>query len=289
MASKQILAQIGVFALLGLNVGAYYVFWPHRESDAKGDTKPMSTERGVAQLRIEKKDKPAPPKVVPALVMNQTAPLPIANPPVNPPQAKDPDDSVIKLLQHIEKEAGTPITLPMPMTPNDADNGGLPGLPIEEKKPRVAMAAKGDSGIVGVSAVTPKAAPSSWLMNMEEVGPQTQLTAKLRSPALEFTILCDRVEMKGGTVLALGKVTFAGAGLKGQCQRLTLPRHAAQLLFEEQVNLTQDAKLGANLRGERILWELNAPAVEPQPQVLPIEPLPSSTFPTFPLIPGLAK
>src|SRR5262245_36653231 len=60
MGNKQLFAQIGVFALLGLNVGAYYVFWPHKESGAQSESKALPQAKAQTRLLPDKKDVLAP-------------------------------------------------------------------------------------------------------------------------------------------------------------------------------------------------------------------------------------
>lgn len=261
MASKQILAQIGVFALLGLNVGAYYVFWPHRESDNRSEAKAVTQEKGATQLLPEKKVKPAPPTELPAGVPTRATPLQIANPPAPALEQKANDDPIAKLLQHIERENGAPRPV------NQSENGDreMPTTP----------------GVGVASAITPKVPPTPadvpgvWLVRTEMIGPQTKVVAKLKQSAIEFTIVCDRVEVPipGGTIHAIGKVKFQGAGMTGTCKRLTLPLHETRLTFQDQVEIVQDAKLASNLSSERIVWDLPAIPVEPvsQPQFAPAE------------------
>ena len=59
--------------------------------------------------------------------------------------------------------------------------------------------------------------------------------------------------------------------MKGTCQRLTLPLHETQLIFEEQAKIVQDANPGSSLSGERVVWEL-VPMVEPQPTPQTVDP-----------------
>jgi hypothetical protein len=282
MGNKQILAQVGVFALLGLNVGAYYVFWPHKESAAQGETKP------VAQSMPIKKDGSRPlievlPKETPNEDGVRTPLLQIANPPsqsLKPAERPDEDESIRRLLQNIKKddvkkEAGD---IPLPNPPRQVNEEPRPTnlSPVEK--------------VAVTPALTPRMAPGPWALNMEMVGGQTQLIARLkqatvdRRPMIEFKILCDRVEVKApGAVQAIGKVTVIGAGLKGTCQRLTLPLHETQLIFEEQAKIVQDANPGSSLSGERVVWEL-APIVEPQPtsQQQPVDPRPFNLYPLNP-------
>ena len=85
-----------------------------------------------------------------------------------------------------------------------------------------------------------------------------------------------------GAVQAIGKVAFAGANIKGTCQKLTLPLHETHLIFEEQANIICVGNLSSSLRGERIVWELIANTAETQPLVAPADFRPFSSFPLNP-------
>jgi hypothetical protein len=153
------------------------------------------------------------------------------------------------------------------------------------------------------SDLATKIQQSPWLLNMEVVGTQTQLIARLRqqsaglSPA-EFKILCDRVDMQAaeGAVQAVGKVTFFGPGLKGTCQRLTVPVAEMRIIFEESVEVTHQGPPDTRtaypyiLRGEKIVWELpeavRAAAmieseVRPARFTLPLPPAEAISLPTL--------
>src|SRR5436189_5414951 len=102
MASRQLVAQIGVFAILGLNVGAYYAFWPHRESENRSQARPQP---GKGQMQL------LPPTPLPdkldatPTVLSGGVPLLIDNPPAES-AVKPDDDPLARLLQHIQKEQG---------------------------------------------------------------------------------------------------------------------------------------------------------------------------------------
>lgn len=271
MGNKQILAQVGVFALLGLNVGAYYVFWPHKESAAQSETKV------AAQTLPIKND--APPmfelKPMDAPVENaiRTPSLQIDNAPIKLHEPPSEDESIRRLLESIQKDDG-----------KKEHNNELPKLPTRT----IGEEQRSTDNVAVTAALTPRMAPSPWAVNMEMVGTQTQLIARLKQasidkrPMIEFRIQCDRVEVKSpGAVQAIGKVTVLGAGLKGTCQRLTLPLHETQLIFEEHAKIVQDNNPASSLSGERVVWEL-VPVVEPQPAPAPVEPRPFSLFPTSP-------
>ncbi len=78
-----------------------------------------------------------------------------------------------------------------------------------------------------------------------------------------------------GAVQALGRVIFTGPGIKGTCQRLIIPLHETQLVFEVEAHILHDLNPGSSLRGERILWDLAAALAESQPLVTPVEFRPS--------------
>ncbi len=122
---------------------------------------------------------------------------------------------------------------------------------------------------------------SPWLVNVEIVGTQTVLHVRLRNPAphrarAEFKIQCDAVDAKSpdGALQAVGKVTFAGAGMKGSCQRLTLAVNASRMVLEGQVRIGHEAhtfslneKKGdfdgsaiprSVLQGDKIVWDMHA-------------------------------
>lgn len=298
MVSRQILAQLGVFALLGLNVGAYFVFWPHRESENKSEAKAPAPTKLLTQLPPEKKPASLPPAELPSTVVEDARPLEITNPPSSPSIPSVPsepavpsvpkgeDDSISRLLQHIQKETGTPAPMKAageeaspPRAAGPLDKPGPAPMPVEKPRPT-------DDGVAVTSAITPKVAPSPWLLNMEMIGHQTQLTARLKKPDLEIKILCDRIELKapGGLLQAVGKVTVSGPSLKATCQRLKLPLHETRLIFEEKVRIEHDSKLGSVWHAEQITWDLPLDQVEMKSNVTPAEFRPSGAFPAFPPI-----
>jgi hypothetical protein len=287
MAHKQLFAQIGVFVLLGLNVGAYYVFWPHRDGGSKSEAKSPREEKGEGHLL------PAPPDKQPNTAKPKEL---LANPPSDAITPSIPgsvsksdketaaDDAVSKLLDHIKKESAAvnqppagPFDEKKYVFPEKQDNparkGELPSIRLlpEDNKPKPLPPLKADPLLLDTS--NPNVGVTSALT--ETVGDQTLLVAKLRQPAstrppTEFRILCDRLETKvpGGDMQAVGRVTFAGAGLKGACQRLTLRRNESRLVFEDQVYLVQETIAGGNLSGDRIVWQLPAHAFDATGAVL---------------------
>jgi hypothetical protein len=299
MAHKQLFAQIGVFVLLGLNVGAYYVFWPHHDGGSKSEAKSPRQEKGEVHLLPAPPDKQlntAKPKEFPANPRGDAVPLSIPSSASKSDKEMSVDDPVSKLLDHIKKESAAgnqppagPFDEKNYVIPEKQDNPAktseLPAIRLipADNKPKPLPSLNADPLLpdtrnpnVGVtSALTPKLPPGPWLLHTEAVGDQTLLVAKLRQPAsarplAEFRVLCDRLETKGsgGDVQAVGRVTFAGAGLKGACQRLTLRLHESRLVFEDQVYLVQETVAAGNLSGDRIVWEIPTHAFDATGPVL---------------------
>jgi hypothetical protein len=255
MNDKSSFAKIGVFVLIGLNVGAYYVFWPHQDNGAKSDAKSAKAEKGETQLLpapATKQPSAAKPKELPATPQAAAIPL---NPPGSAKFVGDAstDETVNKLLEHIEKEAEVGKT---PLVAADEKNGNLPSIPLfpEIVKPKSLPPLAADPLLPST-----KEPASAWLVQSVKVGNQTLLIARVRESrqAIEFRIQCDRVENNGpdGSVQAIGRITFAGAGIKGACQRLTVMGRDARIVFDEQVYIEQDAFASSNLRGDRVIWE----------------------------------
>jgi hypothetical protein len=272
MDSKQSLAKIGVFVLLGVNVGAYYYFWPRQDGAPRAVAKAALQEKGEAQLLppTTHPSVPAEPMHLPAETLHGAVPLAIANSPAVVEKKDDATNAILKLLEHIDKAKSPDLPMLPPAEPakreepERLDTSLIPIRPPENQLPAT------DAGIAVASPLTPKTPPGLWLLQTDKIGKRTQLTARLRDAATErvigeFRILCDRVETnpQSGAVQALGNVTFRGAGWRGTCQAVTLPVHEPRLVFEQQVQILQDI-LGTSqdgaLRGERIVWELPAPA-----------------------------
>ena len=255
MANRQMFAQIGVFALLGLNVGAYYVFWPPKDSNAHGQPKAPEAQKEQARLLPQKTDKDnfTPPRSVnPRPVLRVTdAPVRAAEPQKTP---SDDGDAVARLLKQIEIDAA-----PKPVAPP----------PLRAAEHETQRDVRRDTDVAVPSALTPKVGPELWLVTLEKVGTQTMLVAKLRNSAAEFKIMCDRVDSTTpGAVQAFGNVTVAGTGLNVLCQRMTVPLQHAHLLFEEKVTI---ASAGSTLRTDRIIWEAATSQGETQPLTRPLE------------------
>jgi hypothetical protein len=270
MSNNQLFAKIGVFVLLGLNVGAYYVFWPGHDSGLKSEAKAPKEEKGTAQLLPAQPTIAKPKEIAPAALASAT----LLNPAASPKTIEvSPDEAVSKLLEHIKKETEAEnkpsvpkafdekaFVVPEPQEippkkvefPDDPRPKTLPPLKGEPLAPEGSNSNNGLTPANGTAGV--------WLLHTEIVGGQTLLTARLRQPSrqpVEFRVACDRVDTKGpgGDVQAIGKVTFVGPGLKGTCQHLTIAIFATRILFEEQVVLVQDG-VGSTWRADRIGWEL---------------------------------
>ena len=270
MGNSQLYAKIGVFALLGINVAAYYFFWPKQIGVVK-ESKIAKEDRGEAQLLPPPMLKPAElpkPKELTADFRQDAMPLQVPEP------MKTPDDEMIrKLLEQIDRDkAGTPPPTKWANEKKDvfAEKQANPAneirfppiLPLD--KPRTLPKLQGDPidpAKVGVtSPLTPKVPTAVWYLYQEPAGKQTMLVGKLQPvatspPVAEFRILCDRIETKSAAneVVAVGNVAFSGAGLRGECQRVTLPLLEPIVIFDDHVRIEQESGLGP-LRGERILW-----------------------------------
>lgn len=281
MSNQQIYAKICVFALLGLNVGAYYYFWPRRE------------QGGDVQTEVQPESKPLPPpgaveKPRAAVTPNQLPEIPAPKPPPihgaafekkEDAGAGSANEMVRKLLEHLREENKNKKNSPpdlanekrqpelAPLFPNDKKPRPLPPLgadplPIDLKSI--------DPSKIGItSPLTPKPSPGPWVVSMEKVGQQTLVTATLHAgtkQAVEFRILCDHVEKLPSSqeVLARGNVAFAAGGWKGHCQRLTLSLLEPRVVFEEKAHIGHLASSGT-LVGDRVVWEIPSfpPSVQP--------------------------
>jgi hypothetical protein len=296
MTRKKRLAQIGVFVFLGLNVGAYFFFWPNHQGGSNSESKSLREENGTAQL-VPAPEKQSNPVQVYGSSVNRQGNVDSLN---NPASAQNSEmdasqgDVVARLLDHIKKDSA--VTNKAPVAHFNEKNGEFPAkrgdpskksdnsvsltLPKENKpKPLPPLNADplvpevSNSNIGVTSALTAKVPPGTWLLHTETLGEQTLLVAKLRQttsmrPPAEFRILGDRVEMNGpnGDVQAVDRVTFIGTGLKGACRRLTLQWNELRLVFEGQVSIETVA--GGKLSGDRITWEIPAPAALVNPPIL---------------------
>lgn len=282
MFNKHLFAKVGVCVLLGLNVAAYYFFWPNYRGGVAGEGKPPAQEKGETRLVPAELKKPtpapAPPEKIAEDPIQQAVPLQIPQSAKKPEEEKKQDtdaEMISKLLQHInqqEKKDIPPLEAFQPIAPpEEFKKKAAPLLPEEKPLPLPPLKADpigGDKKIPPPSdlALTSGKRPESpWHLNMEVIGKQTQLTARLRHPTLqkvlaEFLIVCDRVEMKSQEELqAVGNVAIAGAGLSVNCQRVTLHIQHGRLIFEEQVHVIHEASPSSTIRGERLFWEVTTP------------------------------
>ncbi|HZZ81430.1 MAG TPA: hypothetical protein VFE62_23210, partial [Gemmataceae bacterium] len=129
MEGNQSLAKIGVFLLLGINVGAYYYFWPRNQDASKATANAASPEKGAGKLMptspfgaVEEQNAPpafplnvpgqptivipAPPVVMQTEPLVPSAPL-VAAQPVSLPQTverravADDDKAIRDLIKQI--------------------------------------------------------------------------------------------------------------------------------------------------------------------------------------------
>jgi hypothetical protein len=344
--SKQLLAKIGVFALIVVNLGAYYVFWPDgntnpasegaraggkfaalakSESPGKAPTGPataaaaqpvgdgktseapepppdpftqspsepeqeqkankLNGEAPIPVVMTAEKDLVPPPLTLPgkdsAKPPAAVEPLPVAGPPpIVPPtlpkavgspeplvaQVKQ-DDPTIELLRKAKEAAGKGSAIPPP-----EPVGGPPKVGSQAPSPL----SKGGDELAGKPI---RLENSPWTLQMEIAGGQTTLTARLHKKT-EFRIVCERVEMKSpdGAVVAVGKVTMTGPGLKGTCNRLTVGLSGDSLMLEgkAEVQIQQGGPMdfaspAAEVKGEQISLRLQQPA-QTQTQPQPLQP-----------------
>ncbi|MSQ94830.1 MAG: hypothetical protein EXR98_09780 [Gemmataceae bacterium] len=267
MDNQQLYAKIGVFVLLGVNVGAYYMFWPRDQGGSVRETTAPRESKGEVVLFPDPTvmaPKVAKPKELAAGVSKDAAPV------QNPDRTKKPasdvlaaDELVRKLIEHMEKET-RPDAPPQESPGAQKKDAAAPRpLPPLQADPLLGTRKDLDPAKVGVtSPLVPNPLPSPWVLQTEPVGKQTLLIAKLQGATrevAEFRILCERIENKENEVLALGNVAFTGPGLRGECHRLTLPLLESRLVFDDQVRLVQGA---GTLRGDRITWEVNATVIQ---------------------------
>jgi hypothetical protein len=295
MADRQLLAKCGVVVLLGLNVGAYYLFWP--KNNGRPIERAATTPASAPAAPI-----PPRPKDFPVTAVKNAEPHRIVGVDAWKEKVIEGDDAVNRLVELIQKDNAQPIPVvgdgleTLPRIP-------APPLAVADPKPHVLPPLKGepindeangatDPNVAIASALAQRSQQSPWLMNVKKSGTQIRISATLRraSPAklsAEFEILCDRVDVQAADGLhALGSVTFVGAGIKGGCQRLTVPWNAANLVFEEQVRIMPEdtrgwSLPGSQLRGERFVWEqapndvdVNAAEFRPAGLLLPRPPMP---------------
>ena len=288
MGTRQFFAQLGVFILVGMNVVAYFVFWP--KGDRAVGVNAKGQEKFVQSLTVEKKTPSATPPSAPEPVPgpSEEKKTPSATPPDAPEPVTGPStgkeaekDVVRRLLDKINADG--PLAAPfdiekLPPIPVPLRPDSPRARPILLADPLVASPGEinkaGQAALTSTSALAAQIQESPWLLGTEIVGTQTKLIAQGPSATLmRFEILCDRVETKtpGSILLGVGKVTFHGAGFKGSCQRLTLSLDNLRITFEDQVEIAttnlrvdrdqQDrvvderAPSGSLLRSDKIVWE----------------------------------
>jgi hypothetical protein len=297
MADRQLLAKLGVVVLLGLNVGAYCLLWP------------KNCERLIerAEMPPPSVPIPAPPKDFPVASVKNAEPISVPGEAAKNEKAAEAADAVSRLLDRIQKDNAQPIPvvgdgfappppIPAPTKPSDAP----PVVPTLNPRPLPPLKAESindaatDPNVAIAPALTQRSQQSPWLVDVKKAGAQTLVIARLRLSSVvklpaEFEIRCDRVDFKGADGLqAFGNITFIGAGIKGACQRLTVPWNAPTLIFVEQVRITPENQRGwslptTQLRGDRFVWEqpsndvdINAAEFRPAGLLLPSVPTPGA-------------
>jgi hypothetical protein len=295
--SKELLAKFGVFALIVVNLGAYFVFWPNATPHAPG-------ENGKA-IALEKQDSSGKPA--------SSSPSVGVAPPVEPVKPSllqgDVTPGVIPPLAPLDKPPSAipdplnggalPIVNELPAIPRPTDPGSLPApagtlTPIKAEDPTIALLKKLKESVGkenGSQAVPPplvlpptelvglKPIPATdekavykplrpdnrpWSVQMETSGGQKVLNARLHKRT-DFRIVCDDLDTKtlDGAVVALGKVSFTGPGLKCSCGRLTLNLVNDSLILEgnaeAQIQQGSAADAIVELKGERLTFRLQQP------------------------------
>jgi hypothetical protein len=332
--SKQLLAKIGVFALIVVNLGAYYVFWPDNRSRGpdlgkEGDSgKPLRMANNASAAPVGEPKKPSllqgdvaptvPPPIKPP---DLNASLPAPPPPIagQDPNPKPPPIAGDPLLPTIPTpgppSAPPPVeSIVPPAPPSKANDPFLEKLrqytaTVKDDKNSTAPDAKVDpvvgSGFTTIPAppppppaAPPPAAPplaptvqappippenSPWSLQWEMANGQTTLTARLHK-RLEVRITCERAKMDtpDGTVVALGKVSFIGGGVRGTCNRLIIGLAGDSLVLEGKVEVQIQqsgspdfAAAGAELKGEQIALRLLPNGGAVPAQMFPAPPPPA--------------
>ena len=313
--SKQLLAKCGVFVLIVVNLGAYYMFWPDSGSSGAQTDKPenlgnslqLASTAGAAQP--SETAKPAPtesvhlpggaPAPAPRFIGEKDSPThdlpPIPNPltaepaPVVVAQVDDPTiEKLRRLKASFEKEKEGPAK-PAPVAPP-------PPAPVE---PKVLTAHDPVMGAAPPPAPIPGAPPapkasvsgkSPWTLQWQINDGRTMLNAKLNK-RLDFRIECDGIKMEthDGALAAIGNVVFSGPGLRGMCQQLTISLNGDSVVLEgkaelhvQQGNPTDIAVPTAELKGERFALRLQQTAGSTVPANAPRAPLNIGTEPLVP-------
>jgi hypothetical protein len=282
---KQLFAKLGVCALLGLNVGAYYVFWPSQNGN-KTEAQTPKEEKGQTQL-LPTPAEPARPKELSPKPLVDAVPIGVPIPPKLPESKPPTEREIVGKLSSLIKEQGgadkPPVTLINPPTPNAFDEKKIlvpekplsppPGFP-EEGKPKPLPAFPSEPlkpAVFGVtSPLTPKLAPekrSPWTFKVEKADKgQKLVTAKLTNPVFEFRIFCDSVTQNlGGVELDATGVRLETAGISVRCKRLTVPVGLPpRFVFEGDVVVNPGTPFDGSMRTDRLVWELH-----PMPIIAP--------------------
>ena len=258
MENKQLFAKVAVSILIGLNVGAYYVFWPHQDGGAKQAPKKPDEDRGQTKLLPSKAE---PTKVEPVLPNPLELP-PIASVPLNIPNPTKAelshDEAVNKLLDHIKRD-------------KDDRNDSSPAIPMfpeDVLKPAV------DKNVGVTSPLTPKVPlpPIRWIV-VPAASSRTLIVAnvKLDNPAIKFALSCGSLTnaSQDGDVEAKGTVRLEGLDVIVNCDRLTFAHAPSRIVFDGQVVVTPvNPNTGQHpMRTDRIVWEF-APT-SPKATLLP--------------------
>jgi hypothetical protein len=275
--SKQLFAKFGVFALIVVNLGAYYVFWPENGSHGTGADKsdnvgnPMRMAASASAAQPGDTWKPSPPAnpvtVIPAPKPAEPMPLTskdTGSTAIELPTIPDPLGRSTSAAPMVLPALPQPVALMDKSGPTDppklearADDPTTEQLkrlmdtfkkePAVEPAPLVAAQAGGalpknnppTGGAPIEKSVPVKAVENSpWALHWEIAQGRTTLTAQLNK-RLEFRIVGDRVKMEtpDGAVVATGKVIFTGPNLKGNCERLTIGLTGESVTLEGKAEL----------------------------------------------------
>jgi hypothetical protein len=294
---KQIFAKVGLCILIGINVGAYYVFWPRPDGSSKPEPRRPHGE-GESQLKPEKTTEPARPKELQSKTMQAAAPLASAD-----------DDRLSKLLDHIKKDAA-PAPTPNPFADNNppapvlpppnpfADKNppapvkpgelpAIPMVPIGQPKPLPPLKLDGEVRPIEIpkeieqiqhvgvtSPLTPRMpqASSPWTFTVENgaLG-QKLVVARLSNPKCEFRIYCERISNKAdGVEFEATDALLEAAGAGVRCKRLTVPvSQPPRIIFEGDVGIETGTPFGCSMHAPRIVWDLHPAPQYSRPVTLP--------------------
>jgi hypothetical protein len=291
MNASPFFAKLVVFTLIGVNLGAYYIFWPRQQ--------PGAAEHGAGRLSLKRdhadtsvdvaeavSDAPAPvarPAQPEFDVQQVAAPWPQAVESGSAPRSAEPNSAAAPP----DVGAFLPVAAaPAPRPAPDDQQTTLESLKNAVAGGAAALAVSAPAGVA-------KTDTSPWTFQMDFSEGRTLLLARLRQGP-EFKVLCDRVEMKApdGAVQTVGKVALTGPGVTATCQRLTLPLSGEPLVLEGQaeVRFDEGAQLGWELKSELLRLRLRpgsagratpvsaAPAEESAKQAAPA---PANRVPTL--------